>query len=290
MAANLGSTGPTGREARRTTVERVDDVDRSARLAGVGFALLSAASFGVMPVLGKLAYDDGADPVGLLAARFTVAGFALLGLALARGEALPRGRTLTALCLLGGVGYVTQSLCYFFALERISAGLTALLLYFYPALVVVLGGLLLRDRPRPLALGCVALATVGTILTIGPVEGGQTGRDPLQGEEVAERHADVADAAEPEQGHEGAAAGQRLPAHPRQHQEHRCGQPEPDHQHADRVRAVVVDHLRQDRHDAEGGRAHERQAHSEQSAAAQLVGHSGDASAAWRASAGRSGP
>ena len=34
---------------------------------------------------------------------------------------------------LGALGYVGMSLCYFFALERISAGLTVLLLYFYPA-------------------------------------------------------------------------------------------------------------------------------------------------------------
>ena len=148
-------------------------VDRSARLAGVGFALVSAAAFGVMPILGKLAYEDGADPIGLLAVRFTVAGLALLGLALARGEALPRGRTLGSLCLLGGVGYVTMSLCYFFALERISAGLTSLLLYFYPALVVLLAAVLLRQSPRPVAVACVVVATAGTALTVGPVGTGQ---------------------------------------------------------------------------------------------------------------------
>lgn len=148
-------------------------VDRSARPAGVGFALVSAAAFGVMPVLGKLAYDDGADPVGVLAVRFVVAGLALLALAVARGEALPRGRTLGALCLLGGVGYVTMSLSYFFALERISAGLTSLLLYFYPALVVLLAAFLLRQSPRPVAVACVVVATAGTALTVGPVGTGQ---------------------------------------------------------------------------------------------------------------------
>lgn len=173
MAANLGTPGTGTREARRTTVDPVDDVDRSTRLAGVGFALLSAAAFGVMPILGKLAYEDGADPVGVLAVRFVVAGFALLALAVGRGEALPRGRTLGALCLLGGVGYVAMSLSYFLALERISAGLTALLLYFYPALVVLLAALVLRQSPRPVAVACVVLATLGTALTVGPVGTGQ---------------------------------------------------------------------------------------------------------------------
>ena len=147
---------------------------RRRRLLGICLAVVSASSFGVMPVLTKVVYDDGADPIGVLAVRFALAAVVLLALAAARGERLPRGRTLATLLALGGVGYVGMSLCYFFALERISAGLTSLLLYFYPALVVVLGAVLLRDRPRPIALAAVAVATVGTILTIGPVEGGQT--------------------------------------------------------------------------------------------------------------------
>lgn len=146
---------------------------RRRRLLGIGLALVSASSFGVMPVLTKVVYEDGADPIGVLAVRFALAAGVLLALARVRRDPLPRGGALGALLALGALGYVGMSLCYFFALERISAGLTALLLYFYPALVVVLGAALLRDRPRPLALACVAVATAGTILTIGPVEGGQ---------------------------------------------------------------------------------------------------------------------
>lgn len=144
------------------------------RLLGIALALTSAAAFGVMPVLTKVVYDDGAEPVGVLAVRFAVAAAVLQLLARTRREPRPPGRTLALLAGLGGVGYVGQALCYFFALERISAGLTSLLLYFYPALVVVLGAVALRDRPRPLAVGCVAVATLGTALTIGPVGGGQT--------------------------------------------------------------------------------------------------------------------
>jgi drug/metabolite transporter (DMT)-like permease len=148
-------------------------MDDRRRLLGVCLALLSATSFGVMPVLAKVAYDDGAEPIAVLTVRFVLAAVLLLALARVRREALPRGRTAATLVALGAFGYVGMSLCYFFALERISAGLTALLLYFYPALVVVLGALVLRDRPRPVALVCVGLATVGTVLTIGPVQGGQ---------------------------------------------------------------------------------------------------------------------
>jgi drug/metabolite transporter (DMT)-like permease len=118
-------------------------------------------------------YDDGAGPFGVLSVRFTAAAVLLLLLARLRGEAMPRGRQLRDLALLGGVGYVVESLCYFSALTRISAGLTALLLYLYPALVVVLSAVVLRHRPGRVATGCVAVATIGTALTIGPVAGGQ---------------------------------------------------------------------------------------------------------------------
>jgi drug/metabolite transporter (DMT)-like permease len=143
------------------------------RTTGVLLALTSASGFGVMPVLTKVVYDDGAGPFGVLSVRFTAAAVLLLLLARLRGEAMPRGRQLRDLALLGGVGYVVESLCYFSALTRISAGLTALLLYLYPALVVVLSAVVLRHRPGRVATGCVAVATIGTALTIGPVAGGQ---------------------------------------------------------------------------------------------------------------------
>lgn len=145
----------------------------SPRLLGTALALVSAAGFGVMPVLTKVVYDDGAGVAGVLSVRFTLAAVLLLLLARLRGEVLPRGPQLRALLLLGGVGYVVESLCYFAALTRISAGLTALLLYLYPALVVVLSAALTRVRPSGRATACVAVATAGTALTIGPVGGGQ---------------------------------------------------------------------------------------------------------------------
>jgi drug/metabolite transporter (DMT)-like permease len=145
----------------------------SRRFRGTVLALVSAASFGVMPVLTKVVYDDGAALSGVLSVRFSVAAVVLLLLARARDELLPRGRQLLVLFLLGAVGYVLESYCYFAALTRISAGLTALLLYLYPALVVLLAAAVTRVRPSPTAAVCVVVATAGTALTIGPVSGGQ---------------------------------------------------------------------------------------------------------------------
>jgi drug/metabolite transporter (DMT)-like permease len=146
----------------------------STRLLGVLLAVISATTFGIMPVLTKVAYDDGASVAGVLSVRFSLAAVVLLAIARVRREPLARGRLLVTLLLLGGVGYVTEASAYFAALTRISAGLTALLLYLYPALVVLLAAALARARPTTRALTCVAVATLGTGLTIGPVGGGQT--------------------------------------------------------------------------------------------------------------------
>lgn len=143
------------------------------RALGIALAVVSATSFGVMPVLTKVVYDDGADPIGVLAVRFAIAAAVLLVLAGLRGEVLPRGRVLGQLVALGGIGYTAQSITYFFALERVAAGLATLLLYLYPALVVVLLAVVVKDRPRSAAIVCVGLATLGTAMTIGPVQGGQ---------------------------------------------------------------------------------------------------------------------
>jgi drug/metabolite transporter (DMT)-like permease len=137
-------------------------------LAGV-----SAASFGVMPVLTKIAYKDGASPLGVLSIRFAASGLILLVLARLAGQALPRGRSLLAVAALGGVGYVLESACYFLALQRTSAGLTALLLYVYPALVVLLSAAVARRAPTRATIALVVLALVGTALTIGRPGGGQ---------------------------------------------------------------------------------------------------------------------
>ena len=143
------------------------------RVTGTLLALISASSFGVMPVLTKVVYDDGVGVTGVLSVRFTLAAVVLLLLARIRQESLPRGRQLVALLLLGGVGYVIESLCYFAALTRISAGLTALLLYLYPALVVLLVAAVTQKRPGRTVAVWVLVATTGTLLTIGPVGGGQ---------------------------------------------------------------------------------------------------------------------
>lgn len=126
-----------------------------------------------MAIFAKVAYADGADVLTVLAVRFAVAGVCMLALAVARGAQLPRGRTLAALMALGGVGYVAQALAYFSALTMASAGLVALLLYVYPAIVTVAAALIFGERLTPLKVAALVVALTGTALTLGDIGGGR---------------------------------------------------------------------------------------------------------------------
>jgi drug/metabolite transporter (DMT)-like permease len=137
-----------------------------------------------MAIFGKLAYQAGVTPSALLLLRFTMAAVLLGGLALARrpvpdGSAVPRLRALLGIPAplvltglgLGAIGFATQAVLYFGALERIDASLVVLVLYTYPLLVTVAAALLGRDRLTPGRVGALVLASCGTLLVLLGVGG-----------------------------------------------------------------------------------------------------------------------
>ncbi|RKG65543.1 EamA/RhaT family transporter [Corallococcus sp. CA054B] len=138
------------------------------RTAGFLLVALSGASFGALGLFARLAYAAGTDMPTLLFLRFTLAGLVLAGVMVAKGGRWPRGRLLWGLVGLGAVGYFTEGSVYFIALQHASAGLVALLLYLFPALVALIQVALGREhlsRRRWLAVG---LALCGTALTVDP--------------------------------------------------------------------------------------------------------------------------
>ncbi len=142
-------------------------------LIGVLLILVSGISFGAAAIFARFAYEAGANPITLLFLRFGIASVCMLLLTLVRGTPLPRGRILLGLMLMGAIGYFGQSFCYFTALTFTSAGLVALLLYLYPAIVTVLAVVVLRESVSTLKIIALILALGGTALTIGSVGGGK---------------------------------------------------------------------------------------------------------------------
>ncbi len=141
------------------------------RTAGVLFILGSGAAFGALGIFGRVAYASGVDVPTLLFLRFGLSALVLGGVMGARRAPWPRGRVLGGLVLLGALGYVGQSLAYFSALRHASAGLTALLLYLFPALVALLAVVVDGERMTRVRAVAVVLALGGTAMTID-LEGG----------------------------------------------------------------------------------------------------------------------
>ena len=78
---------------------------------------------------------------------------------------------------MGAIGYATQAGLYFSALDRMDASLLALLLYTYPALVVVLAIALGRESASRRRVAALILASTGAALVLA---GAGTGTlDPL---------------------------------------------------------------------------------------------------------------
>jgi drug/metabolite transporter (DMT)-like permease len=131
-----------------------------------------------MAIFGKLAYDAGVEVGDLLLVRFALASVLLLAVAQATGalRGLSRRGVLAGLAM-GAVGYAAQSGLFFGALERMDASLLALILYTYPALVLVGAVALGRERATARRVAALAVALAGVALVLAGAASGAV--DPL---------------------------------------------------------------------------------------------------------------
>lgn len=148
----------------------------SERLGGALFITGSAIGFGAMAIFGKIAFGSGASTTTVLFFRFLTAGLLMTLLMAGMRQQWPKARDLAVLMLMGGLGYAGQAFCFFSALRHATAGLTGLLLYLYPALVIVGSALLGRRRLTPAKVLLALLALFGILLTVtGGLAGTPTG-------------------------------------------------------------------------------------------------------------------
>ncbi len=126
-----------------------------------------------MAIFAKEAFAGGASIPTLLAVRFTLAAAVLWALLLRRRDRTfltgqrhgGRAPSLLAGLALGGL-YAVEATAFYVALSRIDAALAELLLYAYPALVVVGAALLGRERITRGRVQALVLSSVGTALVL----------------------------------------------------------------------------------------------------------------------------
>lgn len=138
------------------------------QMKGFLLVFLSAAGFGSMPVLARVAYQDGANMYELLTARFIVAWVVLaVYLWLKKPRRILTKKERSGAILMGLCGYSVASLCFFSALQRISAPLASIFLYTYPAFVTCLSALVGMEKIDRIKAGALLISFLGIFLILG---------------------------------------------------------------------------------------------------------------------------
>ena len=147
----------------------------SPAAVGVGLTLASAVFLSGLGVTTQLAFDAGASVGTLLSGRFLVAAAILWSLVLVIRPLRPSRRQVLAGLLLG-IGYSAHAWLFSASLARLDAGLVDLLLFTYPALVMLGAVALRRDRWSLRSAIALGTATAGTGFVL---VGGLESIDPL---------------------------------------------------------------------------------------------------------------
>lgn len=134
----------------------------------MALVVVSAACSGTAPVLAKLGYANGLAPEQILSVRFILSAPVILLLAVTvERRGWIGARRVLGLLALGAVGFAGQALTFFWALQKMPASLTELLIFSYPA-VVALESWLFTGRAVTLRhLSTVGVSFAGVVLLVG---------------------------------------------------------------------------------------------------------------------------
>lgn len=149
-------------------------MDKSSdNIRGIFYIAISSIAFGVMPILAKLAYSGGANPISTLALRFTFASIILLIYIKNRKISLKLNKDQIRIILfLGVVGYSMTSTLLFVSYNYIDVGIAGMLLHTYPLIVMVLSILLNKERFNIKKFIYLIITTIGIFIMLD-VKGGK---------------------------------------------------------------------------------------------------------------------
>ena len=138
---------------------------------------MSSLGFSIGPSLAKHAYESGANPLGVMTVRFTIASLIMLVLRqiILRKEPLPSIKMILEMFAIGALGITTVSFAYFLAIESIDTGLAIVLWYCNPLIVVLMSWIFFKKRPtRSIAISLV-FTLIGIFITAGQIKSGSNG-------------------------------------------------------------------------------------------------------------------
>jgi drug/metabolite transporter (DMT)-like permease len=134
-----------------------------------GLLLILAIFWGSSFIAIKVAVDHGLPPMSLATQRIAIGAAILLGIALARGQAWPRGKAVWGrLALLGIIGNALPFFLIGWGEQYTPSNLAAILMAVIPIFVVILAHLMTHDEKLTLGKSIgVTLAFLGIIVLVG---------------------------------------------------------------------------------------------------------------------------
>ena len=150
--------------------------ERKGQIIGYAFAVLQAVLYSTMGIFGKLLYATGMDSQQAVLLRF-LCSTVLLGafmLVWRKEKLVSRQKTV----YLQAVFYFASAFLYFFAVERMNAGITTVFFYLYPAMVAAINLAVFHERLSVAVAVALILSIMGLVLISG-VTSGELALDPL---------------------------------------------------------------------------------------------------------------
>lgn len=140
---------------------------------GILYIVLSSISFGIIPILAKLAYGQGGNPFNVLFFRFLSAAAMIFIYLKIKGISLRITKNQILLLIAFGIlGYSGTALSLFMSYNYIAAGLATMILYLYPSIVTLLSFLIYGEKLYTKKIVSLLIALFGVYLLIGFTGGG----------------------------------------------------------------------------------------------------------------------
>lgn len=135
-------------------------------IVGVAALVGAACVAGSAAVLAKVAYDAGGDPRSLISARFVLVGvLSLIVLTLTRDHG---ARLSVGLCAATGLTLFMTEACVLFAIERLPAAVTILILFSAPAWLALTERLAWNRELRPSTWFSIGAVLAGLLVMAWP--------------------------------------------------------------------------------------------------------------------------
>lgn len=137
---------------------------------GILYIVLSSLSFGVMPILAKLAYRQGLSTYTVLFLRFSFAAVMLLAYLLIKKISFKLNKKqIFMVIILSIFGYSATALSLFISYKYISAGLATNILYIYPVIVTISSYFVYKDKLNLYKIFALFFCIAGVFTMAGKV-------------------------------------------------------------------------------------------------------------------------